>query len=85
MTGEFKTPVWVAIKNSEPISGKRIIAMLTVSLLPVAIAVLMQNPALRQRIVMRTASAARKACQSQADMWQSAATSMAQTYNKARL
>lgn len=85
MTGEFKNPMWVAIKNPEPLPAKRFVIALAISLAPVAIAILMQNPALRQRLIMRGASCTRRFCQSQADMWQRAATNAAQTYNKARL
>lgn len=84
MTGEYGKPFWVAVK-SDQIPTKRMVIALTMSLAPVIIAVLISNPALRQRIIMRGASYTRRFCQSQADAWQKAATNAAQAYNKARM
>lgn len=65
--------------------AKQLRDALIVTLIPVAIALLMQKPALRQALAMKSAHYARRFCQAQADFWQSMATGAAQAYNRARL
>jgi hypothetical protein len=65
--------------------SKQLRDAIIITVVPVAIAMLIQKPALRQAIVMRTSHYAKEFCQWQADFWQSLATGAAQTYNKARM
>ena len=55
------------------------------AILPIVIVILLQKPALRQNIRMRTAHYGKEICQPLADFFQKAATGFAQDYNKARL
>jgi hypothetical protein len=56
--------------------------VIAVSLAPVAIAVLMQKPALRQAIQMKIFHTSKIACQHVADFFQIMATKSAQEYQK---
>lgn len=51
----------------------------------VGFALLLQNPALRQRLTMRVTRGAKVFCQAQADFWQELAAKAATAYNRARL
>lgn len=77
-------PVWMALIPQKP-KGKDVIAMTLISIAPIAIAILMQKPALRQAIVMRTCHITKNVCQDMADFWQIMATKSAQAYQKAQL
>lgn len=77
-------PVWIRTVRDEGLI-KDLAPALLITLIPVAIAILMQKPALRQAIMMRAAHVSKSFCQSQADLWQSWATKSAQVYNKARM
>ena len=66
-------------------SAKDLSKALLVTCVPVAVAILMQKPALRQTFVMRATHYARVFCQSQADFWQNLATGAATAYNRARM
>lgn len=59
--------------------------MTVAMVLPVALAILMQKPALRQSLVMRTTHFGKELCRNQADLWTKLGDSCAQAYNKARL
>lgn len=78
------TPVWIRSVREEGLL-KELAPAILVTLIPVAIALLMQKPALRQAVAMRTAHASKVFCQGQADFWQGLATRSAQVYNKARM
>ena len=82
--GSETNPVRVAMSPVE-IKPGRMFLMVAVSVLPVAIAILMQRPDLRQAIVMRVHLTSKAICQRQADFWQTAATRSAQAYQTARL
>jgi hypothetical protein len=82
--GSTANPVQVAIAPPQ-IQPGRLALMMIVSVAPIALAILMQKPALRQAIVMRAAHFLKETCQSQADFWQKAATRSAQAYNAAKL
>lgn len=82
--GTENNPVRVTMNPPEVKPG-RLILMVAVSVLPVAIAILMQRSDLRQAIVMRATHATKAICQRQADFWQTMATRSAQAYNEARL
>jgi hypothetical protein len=76
-------PVWTAFVPVKP-STKNLLIVMAFSIAPVAIAVLMQKPALRQAIQMRAFHTSKTACQYAADFFQSMATKSAQEYQKAR-
>lgn len=80
-----ETPVWFRTVRDDSSLVKELAPALLMTLIPVAIALLMQKPALRQAIAMRAAHASKSFCQGQADFWQDMATRSAQMYNKARL
>jgi hypothetical protein len=53
--------------------------------IPVAVVILMQNPALRSRIIMRGASYGKNLCRNGADLLTTWGDRLATMYNKARL
>lgn len=82
--GSVGKPVYVALSTSKP-SMKDFVLMTLVTIVPVAIAILMQKPALRQSLVMRATHLGKEFCHLQADMWNKAGDSCAVAYNKAKL
>jgi hypothetical protein len=58
---------------------------LILTAITVGVALLMQSPALRQRLVMRVSHGAKTFCQAQADLWAELAAKAATAYNRARL
>jgi len=56
-----------------------------ITAVPIVVVMVMQRPELRQAVTMRLAHYARVFCQAQADFWQTAASTAANIYNKARL
>jgi len=80
-----ETPVWFRTVRDEGSLIRELGPALLLTLIPVAIALLMQKPALRQAIAMRAAHASKAFCQIQADWWAGMATRSAQAYNRARL
>lgn len=82
--GSLGKPVYVAISTARP-NFKDSLAMMAVTILPIAIAVLMQKPALRQMLMMKATHAGKEFCRIQADFWNKAGDSCAMAYNKAKL
>ncbi len=76
-------PVWMAWVPVKP-NTKQAIMLMIFSIAPVAMAILMQKPALRQAIQMRMFHGSRITCQNVADFFQILATKSAQEYQKAR-
>jgi hypothetical protein len=65
--------------------GKQLAEAVVFAAIPIAVAMMIQRPDLRQALVMRSAHYARAFCQAQADFWQTMAITAANAYNKARL
>jgi len=63
----------------------RLVFVGLMSLAPVVIAILMQKPALRQAIVMRTTHYSGEFCSRQGEFWNGMAAKSKQAYNAARL
>ena len=85
MLGQDATsPVWIHSVRDDNLV-KELIPAILVTLIPVAIALLMQRPALRQALAMRAAQASKRFCLAQADWWLGMATRSTQAYNKARI
>jgi hypothetical protein len=81
---EPDSPIWMALKAQRP-KAKDMLIVTAVSIAPVIIAVLIQKPALRQAIVMRTLHTTKEFCQEMADFWQKLANKSAQGYQKVQL
>lgn len=77
-------PIWMALIPQKP-KPRDMAVMMVLSIAPIAIAILMQKPALRQAIIMRTMHTTKEVCQEMADFWQIMATKAAQGYQKAQL
>jgi hypothetical protein len=72
------------VGTNEPGVGKLVI-IAALTLAPVAVAILMQNPALRQAIEMKAWNMARIACRKNARMWANLESIAATRYDVARL
>lgn len=83
--GTQENPVWMAVSGVQKPKVKDIVIVTVISLAPVAIAILMQKPALRQAIVMRFWHYSRATTQAIANTFQDCATKAAMEYNKAKL
>ena len=84
--GTIINPVHVvAHQTHEPMDWQTFVKSTIMSIIPLAIIILMQKPAMRQAIVMRTAHYGKEASQYLADFFQNTATKCAQEYNKARM
>jgi hypothetical protein len=83
--GSLGKPVHVAISTIKTPSAKDTILMTVAMVLPVAIAILMQNSALRQSLIMRTTHFGKELCRNQADLWNKLGDTCASAYNKAKL
>lgn len=79
-----ETPIWMALVPVDP-KLKNIVIFTLASIAPVAIAILMQKPSLRQAIVMRSFHISKVVCQETADFFQVLATKSAQEYQKVQL
>jgi hypothetical protein len=79
-----ENPIWMALTMQHP-KPKDVIIHSVVLLAPIAIAILMQKPALRQYIKMQAFHTSKSVCQDIADFWQVMATKSAQGYQKAQL
>lgn len=77
-------PVWMAIIPRRP-SIKEFLFVTAITVVPVAIGVLMQKPALRQAIYMNACHTTKEVSQHIADFFQIIATGAAQEYQKAKL
>jgi hypothetical protein len=77
-------PIWMAVVPQKP-KAKDMLIVTLFSIAPIAIAVLMQKPTLRQAIVMRSCHLSKNVCQEMADFWQILATKSAQAYQKAQM
>lgn len=82
--GSITNPIYVVSRMGKQ-DTKTLLASALFTILPVAIIILMQKPALRQSIRMRSAHYGKEICQPLADFFQKAATGFAQEYNKARM
>lgn len=80
--GTWKNPVHVSM-TARP-SVKDTIGMVLITVLPVAIAILMQKPALRQMLIMRATHMGKEFCRMQADFWNTAGDELGTMYNKAK-
>jgi len=84
--GSATNPIYVVSRNVFEKADTRTLFMSAVfTILPVVMVILMQKPALRQSIRMRSAHYGKEICQPLADFFQKAATGFAQEYNKARM
>jgi hypothetical protein len=83
--GTPEKPIWMAMSTIQKPKLKDILVVTAISVLPVAIAILMQRPALRQAIQMKIFHSSRIACQYTADFFQVMATKAAQEYQKAQM
>lgn len=79
--GTAKNPIVMKMIAERP----PLIQMFVLTVAPVAIAILMQKPALRQVIAMRLAHDAKEFCQGMADFWQDMALKCGTAYHKARM
>jgi len=84
---DIKKPIEVKIIPAELDKGMagRLIFVGIMSLAPVVIAIVMQKPALRQAIVMRTAHYSGEFCSAQGEFWNDLAAKSKTVYNTARL
>lgn len=84
--GTATNPIYVVSRTVfEKQDTKTLLMSAIFTILPVVVVILMQRPALRQNIRMRSAHYGKEICQPLADFFQKAATGFAQEYNKARL
>lgn len=84
--GTASNPIYVVSRNIFEKQDTKILVMSAIfTIVPVVIVILMQKPALRQSIRMRSAHYGKEICQSIADTFQHAATEFANQYNKARM
>lgn len=81
--GTPSKPVYVHLSTTPNIRDS--IGMILITVIPVAIAIIMQKPALRQAIAMRTYSLGNKICRTQADMWNNLASICSTHYDIARM
>lgn len=79
-----ESPIWMALVPIPP-KFKNAVIFTIISVAPVAIAVLMQKPSLRQALKMRTFHMTKVSCQGMADFFQVLATKSAQEYQKVQL
>lgn len=84
MNGTHDNPIHMTIVPGKPPIGKLVIVGLF-TLAPVAVAILMQNPALRQSIQMRAWYAARKVSHTGAEWWRKMEVVADHHYDLARL
>lgn len=77
-------PLWMALVP-RPIEKKALIIAIALPLIPVAVAILMQRPAMRQAIQMRFFHTSKVVSQHMADFFQIMATKSAQEYQKAQM
>lgn len=83
--GTEKNPLVMKMLPGDPPGAAAFARMVIFTVAPVAIAILMQKPALRQAIVMRAALESQKLCQTMADFWSDLALKSATAYQKARM
>lgn len=84
--GSAGNPIYVVSRNVfEKQDTKTLLMSAVFTILPVVVVILMQKPALRQSIRMKSAHYGKEICQSFADFFQEQATGFAQEYNKARM
>lgn len=79
-----ETPIWMALVPVDP-KMRQFFMVTVISIAPVAIAILMQKPQLRQAIAMRTLHTSKEMCQDMADMFQTLANHSATAYQKVQL
>lgn len=79
-----ENPIWMALLPTKP-KIKDLLIVTVLSITPVAMAILMQKPALRQEIQMKALHISKIVCQEMADFWQILATKSAQEYQKVSL
>lgn len=85
MPGEKpETPIWMALVPVD-IKVRRMAMVTLISLAPVAIAILMQKPSLRQAIALRSLHVSKEICQEFADFFQTLANDSATAYQKVQL
>jgi hypothetical protein len=83
--GTAHKPMHVVLSSMKPPTAKEAIGLTLVTLAPIALAVLMQKPALRQALAMRASHYGKQFCQWQIDTWTKGHMICAMAYNKARL
>lgn len=77
-------PIWMALVPVDP-KMRQLFIFTVASIAPVAIAILMQKPQLRQAIAMRTLHFTKEVCQDTADVFQTLANHSATAYQKVQL
>lgn len=82
--GTAKNPLVMKMVPSDPPGFAAFLRITVLTVAPVAIAIIMQKPALRQAIVMRATHEAKTLCQGMADFWQDMALKMGTAYNRAK-
>lgn len=83
--GSTHRPMHVVLSSMKTPTAKEAIGMALVTIAPVAIAILMQKPAMRQALAMRASHYGKQFCQWQIDTWTKGHMICAMAYNKARL
>jgi hypothetical protein len=84
MIGEKGNPAHVKVETGEMPVAKMVVVAI-ISLAPVAVAILMQNPALRQALQLRAWNGARTICRKNQAMWAKFESIAATHYDIARL
>lgn len=83
--GSNENPIVMKMIPGDPPGIGAFIRITVFTVAPIAVAIIMQKPALRQAIVMRVTYDAKKFCQAMADFWQDAALKMGTAYNRAKM
>lgn len=83
--GSNENPIVMKLVPGDPPGMAALIRMTVFTVAPIAIAIIMQKPALRQAIVMRATHEAKNFCQTMADFWQDMALKMGTAYNRAKM
>lgn len=84
-SGTPENPIVMKLLPGDPPGMTALVRMTLFTVAPIAIAIIMQKPALRQAIVMRSTHEAKKFCQGMADFWQDMALKMGTAYNRAKM
>lgn len=83
--GTAQKPMHIVLSSMKPPTAKEAVMLTLVTVAPIALAILMQKPALRQAILMRATHYGKEICRWGADICNKGGDACAQTYNKVRL
>lgn len=83
--GSQENPIVMKMLPGDPPGIKAFIQITIFTVAPVALAIIMQKPALRQAIIMRLTHDAKDFCQQMADFWQDMALKFSTAYHRARM